>query len=124
MSSILAGRSIDLDTSETCRAEVGEIMTEDQSSNETFEDAVRKMQSTDQGSAIHSNIHRTMLINQLYIIASEDMNGLLFHLIPSFLKSLADVQCTTELQIELWKLENGGDWGELEKFTYLYQGCH
>ena len=99
----------DLDQSETSTAEVGEIKTEDLSSNETFEEAVRKMQSADQGSEIPSNLSGGVLIDQLYIIAPEDLNALLFSPDSSFAKSLADIQGTAEMQIGPWKLENGGE---------------
>ncbi|XP_061354863.1 C2 and GRAM domain-containing protein At1g03370-like [Gastrolobium bilobum] len=109
MSSISPGRSIDLDQSETNKTEVGEIKTEDQSSNDSLEEVMRKMQSADQGSEIPSNLPGGVLIDQLYIIAPEDLNILLFSPDSNFPKSLADVQGTTELQIGPWKLENGGE---------------
>ncbi|XP_029129807.1 C2 and GRAM domain-containing protein At1g03370 [Cajanus cajan] len=110
LSSISPSRSIDSDQSETTKAEVGEIkIEEEQSSNETFEEALKKLQSADQGSEIPNDLSGGVLIDQLYIIAPEDLNVLLFSSDSNFPKSLSDVQGTTELQIGPWKLENGGE---------------
>jgi hypothetical protein len=60
VSSISPSISMELDQSETDKVEVDDIKTEDQSSNETFEETVRKMQyaerikSKNQGSNISS----------------------------------------------------------------------
>ncbi|KAL1372804.1 C2 and GRAM domain-containing protein At1g03370 isoform X1 [Arachis hypogaea] len=103
-------KSIDLDLSETSKAEEGEIKTEDQTtSNETFEECMKKIQSADQGSEVPSNLSGGVLIDQLYNIAPEDLNALLFAPDSSFAKSFADSQGTTELQIGPWKLEDGGE---------------
>jgi hypothetical protein len=88
------------------KVEVDDIKTEDQSSNETFEETVRKMQSADQGSEIPSNLPGGVVMDQLYIISTEDLNVLLFSPNSNFAKSLADIQGTTELQMSPWKLEN------------------
>lgn len=109
MSSTPARRSFDSDQSEISKADVTEIKTEDQTSNETFEEAMRKIQSADQGSEIPSNLPGGVLLDQHYIAAPEDLNTLLFSSDSTFLKSLADVQGTTELQIGPWKFENGGE---------------
>lgn len=109
MSSISPSTSMDLDLSDTDKTEVCEPKTEDPSSNDTFEELVRKVQSADQGSEIPSNLSGGVLIDQLYIIAPEELNVLLFSPDSNFPKSLADVQGTTELQIGLWKLENDGE---------------
>ncbi|CAJ1962757.1 unnamed protein product [Sphenostylis stenocarpa] len=102
-------RSIDLDPSEICKVEVSEMNDEDQSSNETFEEAMRKIQSEDQGNEIPSNLPAGVFIDQLYVIAPEDLNELLFSSDSNFLKSLAEVQGSTELEIGPWKFENDGE---------------
>ncbi|XP_050920640.1 C2 and GRAM domain-containing protein At1g03370 isoform X1 [Lathyrus oleraceus] len=98
--------SMDYDLSETDKVEAGEIKTEDQTSDETFEEIVRKMQSVDQESEIPSNLPGGVLIDQLYVIATEDLNVLLFSPSSSFPKSVSEVQGTTEVQMGPWKLEN------------------
>ncbi|KAE9609521.1 putative C2 domain, GRAM domain, VASt domain-containing protein [Lupinus albus] len=110
MSSTVPSRSIELEEPETSKVEVSdEINTEDQSSNDTFDEALRKMQATDQGSEIPSNLPGGVLIDQLYIIAPEDLNALLFSPDSNFTNSLADIQGTTERQLGPWKLENSGE---------------
>ncbi|KAL5163713.1 C2 and GRAM domain-containing protein [Glycine soja] len=110
VSSVSPSRSIDLDQSETNKAVVGEIkIEEDQSSNETFEETMKKIQSADQGSEIPNNLSGGVLIDQLYIVAPEDLNVLLFSPDSNFPKSLSEEQGTSELQICPWKLENGGE---------------
>ncbi|KAK2359151.1 C2 and GRAM domain-containing protein [Trifolium repens] len=108
VSSISPSISMELDQSETDKVEVevDDIKTEDPSSNETFEETVRKMQSADQGSEIPSNLPGGVVMDQLYIISTEDLNVLLFSPNSNFAKSLADIQGTTELQMSPWKLEN------------------
>lgn len=109
MSSIPSRRSIDLDQSEVSKVEISEMKAEDQTSNETFEEAMSKLQSTDQGSEIPSNLPAGVFIDQQYVIAPEDLNQILFSSESDFLKSLADVQGNTELEIGPWKFENDGE---------------
>ncbi|XP_028754994.1 C2 and GRAM domain-containing protein At1g03370 isoform X2 [Neltuma alba] len=108
ITSTVPERSVDTDSSENSKDEVDEIKTEDQSSNETFEDVMGKIQSVDQGSEIPSNLPGGVLIDQLYVIAPEDLNTLIFSPDSDFLKTLADFQGTTELQVGPWKFENEG----------------
>ncbi|KAI9123988.1 hypothetical protein K1719_005288 [Acacia pycnantha] len=106
MPSTVPEKSVDTDSSENSKDGVDEIKTEDQSSDETFEDAMKKIQSVDQGSEIPSNLPGGVLIDQLYVIAPEELNTLIFSPDSDFLKSLADFQGTTEHQVGPWKLEN------------------
>ncbi|WJX27368.1 hypothetical protein P8452_16192 [Trifolium repens] len=110
MSSTLSSRrSVDSDQTEISKDEVIEVKTEGQSSDETFEEAMKKLQASDQGSEIPSNLPGGLLVDQHYTIAPEDLNTLLFSSDSNFLKSLADVQGSTELQLGPWKFENGGE---------------
>ncbi|KAE9599135.1 hypothetical protein Lal_00043878 [Lupinus albus] len=102
-------RGNDLDQSDINREEISEVEIEDQSSNETFEEAIRKIQSTDQGSEVPSILPGGVLLDQHYLIAPEELNMFLFSPDSNFLKSLAELQGTTELEIGPWKFENGGD---------------
>ncbi|KAK7363875.1 hypothetical protein VNO77_06035 [Canavalia gladiata] len=117
MSSVSPTKSMD-EQPETIKAEGDEIKIEDQPSNETFEEALKKIQAADQGCELPSNLPGGVLIDQLYIIAPEDLNVLLFSPSSNFPKSLADEQGTTELQIAHWKLENGGETLK-RSFTYI-----
>ena len=109
MSSTLSRRSVDSDQTEISKEEVIEVKTEDQSSDVTFDEAMKKLQSSDQGSEIPTNLPGGLLVDQYYTIAPEDLNTLLFSSESNFLKSLADVQVSTELQLGPWKFENGGE---------------
>ncbi|WJX23004.1 hypothetical protein P8452_12254 [Trifolium repens] len=110
MSSTLSSRrSVDSDQTEISKDEVIEVKTEVQSSDETFEEAMKKLQASDQGSEIPSNLPGGLLVDQHYTIAPEDLNTLLFSSDSNFLKSLAEVQGSTELQLGPWKFENGGE---------------
>ncbi|MED6207021.1 hypothetical protein PIB30_032038 [Stylosanthes scabra] len=102
-------RSIDSEQFEIIKEEVSEIKAEDTSSNETFEEAMSKIQTADQGSEVPSNFSGGLLVDQHYMSAPKDLNTLLFSSDSTFLKSLAEVQGSTELQVGPWKFENGGD---------------
>ncbi|KAL2341105.1 hypothetical protein Fmac_009045 [Flemingia macrophylla] len=61
------------------------------------------IQSVDHGSEIRSNLPTGVLIDQQYVIAPRNLNEYLFSLEIDFLKSLAEVQGNTELEIGPWK---------------------
>ncbi|KAI9126743.1 hypothetical protein K1719_002339 [Acacia pycnantha] len=114
-------KSNDSEQAESIKAGIDDIKIEDQfSENETFEEVVKKMQALDNGTEIPSNLPGGVLIDQLYIIAPEDLNTLLFSPDSNFPKSLADFQGTTELQIGPWKFENEGTESSLKRsLTYV-----
>ncbi|OVA19744.1 C2 calcium-dependent membrane targeting [Macleaya cordata] len=100
------------DLPETPRTEVSEDKDfenfEDQSSDETFEEAMRTLESKHQGTETPSNFPG-ILLDQSYMIAPSDMNALLFSPDSNFTKDLAELQGTTELQQGPWRFENGGE---------------
>ncbi|KAJ7967858.1 C2 and GRAM domain-containing protein [Quillaja saponaria] len=109
-SSTYSDRSIDLsEQPETAKLLVEENKPEDLSSSDSFEEAMRKIESRDEGSENPSNLPGGVLLDQLYVIAPPGLNTLLFSPDSSFFKSLADLQGTTELQIGPWRFENGGE---------------
>lgn len=89
-------------------SEISEANSEDQSSLATFEETIKVMESKDQETETPSNFPGVM-VDQLYAISPSDLNSLLFSSDSSFLRSLADLQGTTELQLGNWKFENGGE---------------
>lgn len=89
-------------------SEVSEVNSEDQSSMATFEETIKVMESKDQETETPSNFPGIM-VDQLYAISPSDLNSLLFSSDSSFLRSLADIQGTTELQLGNWKFENDGE---------------
>lgn len=97
------------DLSETTKPEVFENNLEEESSSGSFEELLRTMESRDDGSEIPSNLPGGTLLDQLYVIASPDLNSILFSPDAEFPKSLADLQGTTELKIGPWKFEDGDE---------------
>lgn len=109
-SSAPSTRSIDLsEPPETAAPEVCENKSDDQPSSSTFEEMMRAMELRDQGSEIPCNLPGGVVLDQLYQIAPPDLNSILFSSESSFLKSLADLQGSTDLQVGSWKFANGGE---------------
>ncbi|XP_077214819.1 C2 and GRAM domain-containing protein At1g03370-like [Tasmannia lanceolata] len=91
------------------RPEASETQLEDPSSCITFDEALQTMGSIDQGGEIPSNLPGGILVDQGYLITPADLNSLLFSPNSKFMKSLVDLQGTTDLQEGAWAFENGGD---------------
>ncbi|KAJ4836693.1 hypothetical protein Tsubulata_014853 [Turnera subulata] len=103
-------RSIDLsEPPEVAESEASDDKSVDQSSLENFEEAMKAMESRDEGNEIPGNLPGGVLVDQMYVMAPRDLNSLLFSPDSSFLSSLADIQGTTEQQFGPWKFENGGE---------------
>ncbi|GKV18839.1 hypothetical protein SLEP1_g29167 [Rubroshorea leprosula] len=97
-----------LEIPETSRSEVSDDKSEEQSSSLSFEEAMKLMESKDQGIETPSNLPGGILIDQLYVIAPAELNYLLFAPDSTFPRSLADAQGSTDLQVGQWKFENDG----------------
>lgn len=98
------------EVSDTSIAEVHENnLEEQQSSSYSFEEAMKRMESTDRGNECPSNLPGGVLLDQLYVSTSSELNSLLFAPDSNFPIALASVQGTTELQQGPWEFENGGD---------------
>ncbi|KAK0596628.1 hypothetical protein LWI29_017511 [Acer saccharum] len=98
-----------LESPETAKTAVSDDNCEDQSSSDSFEQMMKIMESRDQEGEIPSNLPGGLLVDQMYVIAPQDLNSLLFSPDSSFYKSWVEEQGTTELQMRPWKFENGGD---------------
>ncbi|KAK1350624.1 C2 and GRAM domain-containing protein [Heracleum sosnowskyi] len=94
---------------EPSNSEVHGDVSEDPSSSGSFKEMMKTMETKDQGSEMPNSLPGGVVLDQLYVIASSEMNSLLFSQDATIFKSLADVQKTTELQIGPWKFENGGE---------------
>ncbi|KAK1350620.1 hypothetical protein POM88_054655 [Heracleum sosnowskyi] len=94
---------------EPSNSEVHGDVSEDPSSSGSFKEMMKTMETKDQGSEMPNSLPGGVVLDQLYAIASSEMNSLLFSQDATIFKSLADVQKTTELQIGPWKFENGGE---------------
>ncbi|CBI25738.3 unnamed protein product, partial [Vitis vinifera] len=111
LASCTSAGSIDSsELSETSIPEVYENKLEEQSSSScSFEESMKRMESTDQGNECLSNLPGGVLLDQLYVVASSELNSFLFAPDSNFPRALADLQGTTELQQGPWVFENGGD---------------
>ncbi|XP_038985637.1 C2 and GRAM domain-containing protein At1g03370-like isoform X1 [Phoenix dactylifera] len=89
--------------------ETSERQTNDTCSNITFDELLKTIESKDQGSEMPGNLRGGVLLDQSYVVAPRDLNSLLLSPSSNFLQSLAELQGTTSLQTEPWRLENGGE---------------
>ncbi|KAL1804109.1 hypothetical protein ACET3Z_032756 [Daucus carota] len=94
---------------EAGNAEAHGEMSEEPSSSGSFEEMMKTMETRDQEREMPNNLAGGVVLDQIYAIASSELNTLLFSQEATIFKSLADVQKTTELQIGPWKFENGGE---------------
>ncbi|XVF26243.1 hypothetical protein REPUB_Repub13aG0282200 [Reevesia pubescens] len=94
---------------ETSTADISDDKSDYQSSSVSFEEAMKTLDSRDQGSEIPSNLPGGVLLDQLYVIVPTELNSLLFSPDSSFPRSLAEVQGLTDPQFGPWKFENGGE---------------
>ncbi|XP_010245025.1 PREDICTED: C2 and GRAM domain-containing protein At1g03370-like [Nelumbo nucifera] len=97
------------DLPETTKVENYDKKYEQQSFHGSFEEAMRSMSERDQGGEVPSNLPGGILLDQSYVVSPSDLNFLLFSPDSDFLKSLAELQGTTELQQGAWRFENGTD---------------
>ncbi|XP_024443487.1 C2 and GRAM domain-containing protein At1g03370 isoform X2 [Populus trichocarpa] len=104
--------------SETDGSEVCDEKAEDQSSSDNFEELMKEMKSRDVGSEVPKNLPGGVLVDQSYLIATPDLNSLLFSPDSSFARSLSDFLGNSEQQFGPWKFENGS--GSLKRvITYV-----
>ncbi|KAG0459432.1 hypothetical protein HPP92_022560 [Vanilla planifolia] len=78
-------------------------------SNCSFDDLLKVLESRDQGGEMPENLPGGVILDQSYAASPGELNSIIFSPNSDFLQSLADVQGTTDLQIEPWRLESGGD---------------
>lgn len=94
---------------ETAKPEVSESNSDEESSSGSFEEAMKTMESRDQGSEVPSNLTSGILLDQLYVVAPQELNSLLFSPDSNFHRSVTELQGTTDLQIGPWKFENNSE---------------
>ncbi|XP_073000671.1 C2 and GRAM domain-containing protein At1g03370-like isoform X1 [Typha latifolia] len=88
------------------QAEACENQDEEACCDKTFCEKLELMASKDQGDEMPGNLPGGVLINQSYVAAPGVLNSLLFSPSSSFWQSAAELQGTTDLQIEPWRLDN------------------
>ncbi|XP_020584291.1 C2 and GRAM domain-containing protein At1g03370-like [Phalaenopsis equestris] len=88
--------------------EVNEL-ADDAVSNSTFDESVKILESKDQGGEMPENLAGGVILDQSYAVSPSELNTVIFSTNSNFLQSLADIQGTTDLNIEAWIFENGGE---------------
>lgn len=94
---------------EPTKTDISEDKSEDQAPAYSFEEAMKILESKDQGLEISSNLPGGVVVDQTYVITTQDLNNLLFSPDSSFPKAVYEVQGTTEVQVEPWRFENDGE---------------
>ncbi|XP_068637413.1 C2 and GRAM domain-containing protein At1g03370-like isoform X2 [Aristolochia californica] len=87
---------------------------EDVPSGATFDEAMKTMESRDQGGEIPTSFPG-VLLDQSYETIPADLNSLIFGPGSKFMKSLHELQGTTDVQEGSWSFENGG--GNLKRIV-------
>lgn len=76
-------------------------------SNCSFEEAIEVMQSRNSEQEMPENLQGGILLDQAYIVASKDLNMLLFAPNSQFRQDLAELQGTTNLEEGPWTWKSG-----------------
>lgn len=80
----------------------------DRSSRPTFDEAMKIMESKDQGREVPNNLPG-VLVDQHYLITPSELNSIIFAPSSKFMSALAEQQKTTDVLEGPWMFENGGD---------------
>ncbi|KAK3132231.1 hypothetical protein QOZ80_6AG0517910 [Eleusine coracana subsp. coracana] len=72
----------------------------------TFDELLKAFGSRREGKEMPESLSGGVLLDEVYAIAPSDLNTLLFSPSSDFLQSLAEIQGTTGLEVQQWKLEN------------------
>ncbi|KAK9057895.1 hypothetical protein SSX86_022734 [Deinandra increscens subsp. villosa] len=104
---------------ETDESEVSEDKSDElSSSSSNFEELVKKLEEKDEGGEMPANLPGGIMLDQMYAIAPSELNSFLFSSESSYLKQLADIQGSTDLQVGPWKFDT--ETGSLKRtFTYV-----
>nr|GMD42526.1 C2 and GRAM domain-containing protein At1g03370 [Ipomoea batatas] len=81
---------------------------EEQLSSVSFEEMMKNMEMRENESEIPSNLPG-VVVDQIFATAPRELNSLLFSPDSNFLKSLTNMQGSTELNVGPWKFENGSE---------------
>jgi hypothetical protein len=105
-------RGLDILEEEEATSTTGSQLSDRQDSettvNMSFDELLKAYASRHEGSDMPENL-AGLLIDQVYAVAPSDLNVLLFAPTSDFLQSLAEMQGTTGLEIQQWRLENDGE---------------
>ncbi|KAL0407176.1 UNVERIFIED_CONTAM: C2 and GRAM domain-containing protein [Sesamum latifolium] len=87
----------------------GEQKSEEQFSSVGFQELMKSLEMKDQGGELPSNLSGGVVLDKYYGTIPPELNSIIFSPDSNFLKSSADVQGSTDLQIGPWKFENDGE---------------
>lgn len=82
--------------------------TEKQPTSVDFEEMIRTLEMREQGGEVPKSFPAGVVLDQLYTVATRELNSMLFSPDSSVWKSSAEAVGSTDLQIGSWKFENGG----------------
>lgn len=102
---------------ETATTEIIDDSSLEPSSSASFSDAMKSLELRYQENDMPNNLSGGVIIDQLYALASPEMNSLLFSPDSNLLRSLADIQRNTELQLRPWKFEDDGSLKRVISYT-------
>ncbi|KAI7724983.1 hypothetical protein M8C21_009126 [Ambrosia artemisiifolia] len=106
---------------ETDESEVSEDKIEEQSSSSSssnFEELMKKLEEKDDGGEMPANLPGGIVLDQMYAISPSELNSFIFSSESDYLKQLADIQGSTDLQMGPWKFD--AETGSLKRtFTYV-----
>ncbi|XP_074560894.1 C2 and GRAM domain-containing protein At1g03370-like isoform X2 [Curcuma longa] len=100
--------TIDVDPPEKLQEVSADEQTVDVSSAMLYDELLKTLESKVQGAEIPENLQGGILVDHSYVIAPADLNSFLFSPSSNFWQSLAEIQGTTGLQAEPWRLESSG----------------
>ncbi|KAL0919471.1 hypothetical protein M5K25_011566 [Dendrobium thyrsiflorum] len=119
MFQIFAGKSAEITKSTSREIDFVEVIQEEQLkpevteladdtvSNSTFDELLKILESKDQGGEMPENLTGGVILDQSYAVSPSELNAIIFSPNSNFLQSLAEIQGTTDLNIEPWRFENG-----------------
>lgn len=97
------------EVSEAVDSVVPQSNLEEQNSSVDFEEMMKNMEMRDQGGEVPSSLPGGIVLDKLYGMSPRELNSFLFSPESNFLKSFADLEGSTDLQIGPWKFENNGE---------------
>lgn len=98
-----------IEESSSSSSEAPEKQDPEASATMTFDELLKAFGSRHEGKEMPANLSGGVVLDQVYASTPVDLNAFLFSPSSGFLQSLAEIQGTTGLEIQQWRLENDGD---------------
>lgn len=90
---------------ETDDSEVSEDKTEEQITSANFGELMKNMEEKDEGREMPANLPGGVMLDQMYAISPSELNSFIFSSESNYLKQLAEIQGSTDLQVGPWKFD-------------------